>query len=129
VLDALGKHRHPDALKLLCEVAAMPSAAPKPTLEPAGGFPTFDIGTTGLPESDRNDVRLAAIRSLGQYKSESLAIKTLVGILQTEKDVALIGRTHESLCAITGHDFPPEGAVWADWLAKGGKPREGGLFR
>jgi hypothetical protein len=129
VLDALGKHHHPEALKLLCDVAAMPTQLPKPTLEQTGGFPSTDFNVTGLPESDRNDVRLAAIRALGNYEGQSLAIKTLVSIMQTESDVAIRGRAHDSLVSITGQDLEADGAVWAKWLAEDGKPRKAGLFR
>lgn len=129
VLEALGKHRHPDSLKLLCEVAQMPTEKPKPTIEQTGGLQPLDFNTTGLPDADRADVRLSALRSLGSYEGESLAIKSLVQILQTESDVALRGRAHDSLVSITGQDLPPDGAAWADWLAKDGKPRKRGLFR
>jgi len=70
---------------------------------------------------DRIDVRLAAIRALGQYDRDPTAIRTLVTILKTDRDVAVRGRAHESLVAITGHDLPADGNAWQAWLDKGGK--------
>jgi hypothetical protein len=76
--------------------------------------------SVGTNETDRLDVRLAAIRALGNYKDDTAAARALVGVLRTEKDVAVRGRAHESLVKITGRDLPPDGQAWADWLEKKG---------
>jgi HEAT repeat protein len=119
-LESLGRHRGPDGLQLLVQAAATPvERKPKPGgVEPAGLFsPDADFGT-GI---DRIDVRLAAIRALGSYEKDPTAIRALVTILKTDKDVAVRGRAHDSLMAITGHDLPPDGNAWQAWLDKGGK--------
>ena len=117
VLEALGRHRSPESLTLLVQVASTPTEKPKASgIEPAGGLSLALAG--GASEPDRTAVRLAAIRSLGNYDKDQTAIRTLVGVLQVEKDVAVRGRAHESLVKITGQDLPPDGEAWAKWLAQ-----------
>jgi HEAT repeat protein len=119
-LQGLGDHRSPEALQLLAEAASTPTEKPKRAggIETAGLFsPETDFGT-GM---DRLDVRLAAIRALGSYDKDPTAIKTLVAVLKTDKDVAVRGRAHEALVTITGQDLPPDGTAWQTWLDKGGK--------
>ena len=121
-LSALGEHRSPEGLRLLVEVAATPTEPkkkPASPIETAGLF-TMD-GSAGTNETDRMDVRLAAIRALGHYDKDPTAIRALVGVLATERDVAVRSRTHESLVNITGQDLPPDGPAWQAWLDKGGK--------
>ena len=122
-LESLGRHRSPEGLQLLVRVATTPAESkPKPTggVEAAGALLSLNASiSTG--ESDRIDVRLAAIRALGNYQNDTAAIQALVGVLQTEKDVAVRGRVHESLVKATGKDLPPDGQAWAAWLAQGGK--------
>lgn len=120
-LDALGTHKSPDALRLLVEVANKPvEPKPKPagTIEPAGLFKVDAEFGTGI---DRIDIRLAAIRALGAYEKDPTAVRTLVTILKTDKDVAVRGRAHDSLVKITGADLPCDGNAWQAWLDKGGK--------
>jgi PBS lyase HEAT-like repeat len=122
-LESLGRHRSPEGLQLLVRVATTP-AEPKPKstggVEAASALLSLNASiSTG--ESDRIDVRLAAIRALGNYQNDTTAIQALVGVLQTEKDVAVRGRAHESLVKSTGKDLPPDGQAWAAWLAQGGK--------
>jgi hypothetical protein len=113
VLTALGKHRSVDGLKLLVGVVSARSGA-KPAVQPAGGVSAADTPFTS--ETDRLDVRLAAIRALGQYENEPTAVQALVAILRDEKDVALRGRAHESLVTITGQDLEPDAKAWTEWL-------------
>jgi hypothetical protein len=128
VMDSLGKTKSAEGLRLLCEVASVTGRPGKAaTIEQAGGNRGQMNPDTGLTVDDRVDVRLAAIRSLGSYEKEPTAIKVLVEILQTEKDVALRGRAHESLTKITGQDLPEDGAAWADWMTKG-MPQNKGLL-
>jgi HEAT repeat protein len=121
VLDSLGQHRDAEGLKLLIEVASTPAERPKPAvIESASAMLSLEA-SAGPSEVDRMDVRLAAIRALGNYQNDATATKTLVVVLRTEKDVAVRGRAHESLVKITGKDLPPDGAAWADWMEKSQK--------
>ena len=118
ILTALGKHRSADGLQLLVKVVASQPPA-KPALTPAGGIPATDPSAPS--ESDRLDVRLAAIRALSAYENEAVAIQALIGVLRDEKDVALRGRAHESLVRITGQDLEPDAKAWTDWAAQKSK--------
>lgn len=119
-LEGLGEHRGPEAVQLLVQAAATPTEKPKPAggIETAGLFSLEADFGTGI---DRIDVRLAAIRALGNYDKDPTAIKTLVAVLRTDKDVAVRGRAHEALVKITGQDLPCDGTAWQTWLDKGGK--------
>ena len=123
VLESLGRHRDTEGLKLLIEVASTPTERqkPKPTeIESASAMLSMEA-SIGTNEVDRMDVRLAAIRALGNYQNDPTATRSLIAVLRTEKDVAVCGRSHESLVKITGKDLPPDGAAWADWMDKSGK--------
>jgi hypothetical protein len=61
------------------------------------------------------DERLAALRGLGKFK-QSDATETLLNVLETEKDVALRDRAHQSLQQATGKRLPPEAVAWRDFL-------------
>jgi HEAT repeat protein len=120
-LDSLGQHRSPDGLQLLVQIASMPTETkrkPAGAIEPAGLLSLDAEVGIGI---DRVDVRLAAIRALGGYDKDSTAIRALIGVLKTDRDVAVRGRAHESLVKITGEDLPPNGAAWQAWLDKAGK--------
>jgi len=122
-LESLSHHRSPEAVKLLIQVATTPTEPkPKPAsgVEAAGGLLALQA-SVGTGDSDRLDVRLSAIRSLGGYVNDPGAIQALVGILKEDKDVAVRGRAHESLVKITGKDLPPDGQAWAQWMERGGK--------
>jgi HEAT repeats len=123
VLESLGRHRDTEGLKLLVEVAATPTERPKTKpaeIEAASAMLSLEA-SAGPSEVDRMDVRLAAIRALGNYQNDATATRTLVAVLRVEKDVAVRGRAHESLTKITGKDLPPDGAAWADWMEKSDK--------
>jgi len=120
-LEAIGKAHSADGLQLLLQVATAPTERPK-----AGGVQTagalVSLEATNLPsEGDKIDVRLAAIRALGNYEKDPAATRALVGVLRADKDVAVRGRAHESLVKITGQDLPADGQAWANWLEKGAK--------
>ncbi|WP_157369517.1 HEAT repeat domain-containing protein [Zavarzinella formosa] len=126
VLQSLGKYRDPEGLRLLCEVALSPTPKKKLLVEQAS-FLGEHMGPT---ESDRMDVRMAAIRSLGNYEGDPKAAQVLVSVMETERDVAVLGRTHEALVSVTGQDLPADPKAWTEWLATGGKMRKkSGLFR
>jgi HEAT repeat protein len=101
-LTALGQTANPAALELLVKVVREP---------PAEG-----------PETDRQqalDVRSAAARALGGF-NQYQATEALVHVLQTEKDVALRDRAHESLMASTGKKLPPDAKAWEELLHQPG---------
>ena len=84
----------------------------------------------GPTESDRMDVRLAAIRAMGNFESDPKAARVLVSVMEKERDVAVLGRTHEALVNISGQDLPADPKAWTEWLNNGAKMRKsGGLFR
>lgn len=116
VMESLAKHKQPASLSLLINVASTPVEQKKP-VEPAGGVLKLE-GSIATNENDRVDVRLAAIRALGNYEKNMQAAQALVSIMQTEKDVAVIGRTHEALVKVTGQDLPAEASVWVEWLGR-----------
>jgi HEAT repeat protein len=120
-LEAIGKTRSADGLQLLLQVASAPAERPKlGGVQPAGALVSLEA--TNLPsEGDKIDVRLAAIRALGNYEKDPSATRALVGVLRADKDVAVRGRAHESLVKITGQDLPADGQAWANWLEKGAK--------
>lgn len=126
VLQSLGEQRGPDSLNLLIRVAAANTEKklPKPgEVEAAGASVGLDAAFRSS-EADPIDVRLAAVRSLGNYKRDQSAAQTLIAILRVEKDVAVRGRANESLCKITDQDLPPDANAWAAWMEKGRmKPR------
>jgi hypothetical protein len=120
-LESLGRHRSAEGLKLLVQVASTPTEKPKTTggVEAAGALVGLET-TGGTSESDRIDVRLAAIRALGEYENDPTAIQTLTGILKVEKDIAVRGRAHESLEKVTGKDVPADGQGLTSWMNRGG---------
>ncbi len=125
IVETLGKHRHPEALKLLCEIALNGAVKPAQAVEQAG-FLGEHMGPT---ESNRMDVQLAAIRALGNYAGDDQAAQVLITVMQREKDVAIRGRTHEALVSVTGQDLPADAPAWVEWQKSGGKMRKAGLFR
>ena len=126
ILQSLGKHRDPEGLNLLCEVAVNPTPKKNTAVEPAS-FLGEHMGPT---ESDRMDVRLAAIRAMGNFEGDPKAARVLVSVMEKERDVAVLGRTHEALVNISGQDLPADPKAWTEWLNNGAKMRKsGGLFR
>ena len=97
-LAALGETRRPDAANLLIKVVQEPRAE-------------------GADQDQRMvmDERIAAARALSHFNQRPAA-QALVKVLQTEKDVALRDRVHESLQVATGKEFPPDPAAWDQYL-------------
>jgi hypothetical protein len=113
-IEAMGKAKSPEGLSLLCEIAATPVT--KRELNP---------DEVALPIEEllnKFDVRLASIRALENYGGETKPIPILVRILQTERDVALKNRTHETLMKLTGQTFSHEAEPWLEWMASRGIP-------
>ncbi len=61
------------------------------------------------------DERLTALRGLSKFKQADSAY-TLLYVLETEKDVALRDRAHQSLVAVTGKHLPADAKLWAEVL-------------
>ncbi|MCI0455957.1 MAG: HEAT repeat domain-containing protein [Gemmataceae bacterium] len=97
-VTALGKTGNPAAVELLARVVREP---------PAEG--------TEQEKQQTLDVRIAAARALGNF-SQQQSTEALVRVLQTEKDVALRDRAHESLQLVTGKELPPDAKAWEDFL-------------
>lgn len=98
VLNSLGEVRSPSGLELLVKVLKEPAV----------------VGS----EQDRQqkiDERIIAAKSLGKYK-EYQASESLLSVLQSEQDVALVNCCRDSLQAITGKDFPANYELWAKYL-------------
>jgi HEAT repeat protein len=74
---------------------------------------------SSVDRQQTQDEKLIAIRALGKYRQPECA-ETLVYILESEKDVALRDRAHQSLQDSTGKTLPPEAQVWR--LALAGQP-------
>ncbi len=62
------------------------------------------------------DEKLIALCALGKYHQPECR-ETLVYILESEKDIALRERAHQSLQESTGKHLPPEPQVWRAALA------------
>lgn len=93
-LTALGETHHPSAVDFLVQAVKQPQA--------------------DNSEQDRQqtlDIRIAAARALGNY-SHYQATEALVQVLETDRDVALRDRAHESLREATGKDLPPDPKAW-----------------
>jgi hypothetical protein len=91
---------NPDSRSLLIRVARSPSGPVESSL---------------TDRQQTQDERLTAIRGLAKY-SQYDSIETLVYVLDSEKDVALHDRAHESLKIATGKNLPDDAKVWHDLL-------------
>lgn len=108
-LESLGKKRTPEALALLCQVASTPAKREaKPT--------EIDALIANNSGQDQFDLRLAAIRSLENFKGDSGAAHTLYRVMNTEHDVALKNRAHQSLMKVTGQSYAPNAPEWRAFL-------------
>jgi HEAT repeat protein len=101
-LTAMGETKSPAALRQLMLVAQEPPKSAE---------------SNAVEKQQALDLRLAAIRALANYKSYEVT-ETLFKVLQNEKDVALRGRAHESLVAVTGKHLPADARAWDDLLHK-----------
>lgn len=100
-LASLEKTGQPEARRLLIQVARSPSAA-------------MDSSLTDRQQTQ--DERLAALRGLAKFP-QSDSIETLVYVLESEKDVALKSRAHQSLVQATGKNLPAEARAWRELQA------------
>lgn len=93
-LEALGRTGQPEAARFLATVAA----------------PAADTAPDG---SDDRDVRLAAVRGLGQCRHPE-AVAALSQVLTAEggKDPAVVGRAHDGLVRLTGRRLSTDPKEW-----------------
>lgn len=94
------QHENPEARRMLIMVARQPSAA---------------SNTNIVDRKQTTDERLIAVRALGRFKERDAA-DALIHVLETEKDVALRHRAHQSLEEATGKSLPPDAQAWRDAL-------------
>ena len=108
----MGEVRSPSGLELLVKVLKEPAV----------------VGS----EQDRQqkvDERIIAAKALGKYK-EYQASESLLSVLQSEQDVALVNCCRDSLQSITGKDLPANYEVWAKYLHdSSNKQGEQGFFQ
>jgi hypothetical protein len=105
-LASLGQTGNPAAIQFLVDVLKEPPAS-KETAEPE--------------KQQLMDLRIAAARALGNFKDYQ-TIEALVHVVQTEKDVALRDRAHESLEASIGRKLPADPKDWDSILHPEGNP-------
>lgn len=101
--DSLGRTNRPEAVKFLATVAGGAGA-----------------GVAAEGSEDR-DVRLAAIRGLGNCRQPE-AVVALAEVLKAEagnRDAAVVGRTHKGLVQLTGKRLPPDPQQWNEVVQAG----------
>ncbi len=101
--ESLGRTNRPESAKFLATVA---------------GGAGNDVAMAG---NEDRDVRLAAIRGLGQCRQPE-SVVALAQVLQAEaelKDTAIIGRTHDGLMKLTGKKLPPDPSMWNEVVQAG----------
>lgn len=115
-IRAIGKHRKPEGLTLLCEIAStrVESLPGEKSLVAQADF-RLDLAPG---EGDRHRLKAEAIRALAGYEGNRQAMEVLINALANDRDVAIRGMAHNSLTKITDQDFPPEAKPWQEWYAK-----------
>lgn len=99
-IQALGQVGQPTAMELLVRVLK----------QPAGEGTDFERQT-------KMDERIAAARALGGFQ-HAHSTEALLGVLESEKDVALRNAAHESLQKITGNHKPiADAKAWREALS------------
>ncbi len=99
-LAAVVQTGNPESRSLLVRVARSP-----------GG--SSDSSLTDRQQTQ--DERLTAIRGLAKYPQPD-SLETLVYIMESEKDVALHNRAHESLKVATGKNLADDAKVWRTYM-------------
>jgi len=112
-LKSLSTKRTPEALALLCEVAAKPA---KREVKPVASGEQPELAAPATNSGDLFDVRLAAIRGLANFKGEAAAAHALYAVMTLDTSVAMRSRAHESLVSVTGQNYPPQAAEWRAYL-------------
>ncbi|QDU20643.1 HEAT repeat domain-containing protein [Urbifossiella limnaea] len=95
VVESLGRGGRPETIAFLASIAG--SSAPG----------------QGPEGSEDRDVRLAAVRGLGQCRHPE-AVTALAQVMTAEhgKDAAVVGRAHDGLVNLTGQRIPADPARW-----------------
>lgn len=114
-LKALSEKRSPEALALLCEVAAAPA---KVEVKPSDIEALLQQG----PNQEKFDLRMAAIRALANYKGDRQAAVTLYKIMTTERDPGPRNRARIGLMEVTGKDYPWDSPKWPELLQISAEP-------
>ena len=110
-IESLGKKHSPEGLALLCQIAAAPAKRDvKPAASEVDALSSVNVGL------DEFDVRMAALRSLGNYNGEITAAHALYRVMNTEHDTALKSRAYESLKRATGQSYEPSAPEWKQFL-------------
>jgi hypothetical protein len=101
-LESLGKTGRPEVIRFLAAVANGPS------------------GDTAVEGSDDREVRLAAVRGLGDCRQPD-AVHALAHVMAAEsgKDTAMAGGAHRGLVRLTGKRLPPDPQQWNEVIQTG----------
>ena len=99
-LKSLGETKNPAAIDLLVRVVREPAVATE---------------VTEQEKQQWRDRHVAAVEALGHYPQYQSA-EALLYVMQTEKDVAVRNRAHESLQAATGKHLPADAKAWDELI-------------
>lgn len=102
-LTGLVNTTDPEAKALLIRVARQPNAGPD---------------SSYADRQQTIDEKLTALRGLAKFK-DTETVDALVVVLETEKDIALRDRAHESLKTITGKEYAADGKTWREYAGTG----------
>jgi hypothetical protein len=108
-LESLGKKRTAEGLALLCQVASTPAKRDVKSSD-------LDMLTPGNSGQDQQDLRLAAIRALANFKGDIDAAQTLYRVMKSERDAGLKSRAYLSLVEVTGQSYKPDAPEWPPYL-------------
>lgn len=93
-LESMAKTNRPEAFKFVAEIAALPEE------------------NKAVSSVDR-DVRLAAVKALGHFRSkESATLLAQVMMAEVNRDTAIANRAHEGLVELTGHKYAVGSTEW-----------------
>ncbi|QVL33279.1 hypothetical protein KIH39_05010 [Telmatocola sphagniphila] len=106
-MESIGKCKSPEGKALLIETA-MRSTKKTEQKEELTFNSSYDA------EHYRFDIRLAAIHALRNYVGDMQVAKTLIEILQSEREIAVQHRCIEALKAVTNQDHGNVPQAWID---------------
>lgn len=89
-LRAMGETKNPQAVEFLTEIARQPA----------------DRDATDRERGQGRDVRLTAVRALGNFRGSTKAGEALGQLAQADRDVAIRDRAKESYVAVAGKEPP-----------------------
>jgi hypothetical protein len=120
-----GKHGFPpeEAAVIRCRAVASLGQTGQPAavavLARAANAETPE-NTSETEKQELRDVRVAAVRALGNFPANYQAATALVQVLRDDRAVALRHRANDSLVSITGKDLPPDPEQWQVVLQQSG---------